>query len=47
MAGPKEDRILLELISAEGLQRQPRLVPLQLQTGDAALDEVCVSPYRV
>src|SRR5262245_34291554 len=25
----------LELISAEGLKRQPRMVPFQLQTGDA------------
>jgi len=48
VAGPKEDRIPLELISAEGLQRQPRLVPLQLQTGDAALDEVLrTATYRV
>lgn len=48
VAGPKEDRIPLELISPEGLQRQPRLVPLQLQTGDAALDEVLrAATYRV
>jgi YidC/Oxa1 family membrane protein insertase len=38
--GKKSDQFPLELISSEGLQRQPRLVPLQLQTGDAALDEV-------
>ena len=46
--GKKEDKIPLELISPEGLQRQPRLVPLQLHTGDAALDEVLRSAtYRV
>ena len=46
--GKKQDRIPLELISPEGLQRQPRLVPLQLQTGDAALDEVLrAATYRV
>ncbi len=40
VAGHKKDRIPLELISAEGLKRQPRMVPLQLQTGDTALDTV-------
>src|SRR5687767_6096263 len=46
--GTKQDKILLELISPEGLQRQPRLVPLQLHTGDAALDEVLrAATYRV
>src|ERR1044071_5747751 len=38
VAGKKSDRIPLQLISAEGVSRQPRNVPLQLQTGDAALD---------
>ena len=38
--GRKQEKHPLELISADGLQRQPRLVPLQLQTGDAALDEL-------
>jgi YidC/Oxa1 family membrane protein insertase len=48
VAGSREDRVPLELISPEGLQRQPRLVPLQLQTGDAALDEVLrTATYRV
>ena len=38
----------LELISPEGLKRQPRMVPLQLQTGDAALDSaLSSSTYRV
>jgi len=46
--GKKSDQFPLELISSEGLQRQPRLVPLQLQTGDAALDEVLrAATYRV
>jgi YidC/Oxa1 family membrane protein insertase len=48
VAGSREDGVPLELISPEGLQRQPRLVPLQLQTGDAALDEVLrTATYRV
>jgi YidC/Oxa1 family membrane protein insertase len=46
--GKKQDKYPLELISADGLQRQPRLVPLQLHTGDAALDEVLrAATYRV
>lgn len=48
VAGHKKDRIPLELISPEGLKRQPRMVPLQLQTGDSALDSVLSSStYRV
>jgi YidC/Oxa1 family membrane protein insertase len=48
VAGRKEDQIPLELISPEGLKRQPRLVPLQLHTGDASLDSVLTSAtYRV
>src|SRR5687768_3154525 len=48
VAGTKEDKKPLELISPEGLKRQPRLVPLQLHTGDAALDSVLTSAtYRV
>ena len=48
VAGKKSDRIPLELISQEGLNRQPRQVPLQLQTGDSALDGVLASStYRV
>ncbi|HEX6718940.1 MAG TPA: membrane protein insertase YidC [Pyrinomonadaceae bacterium] len=43
VAGRKQDRVPLELISPEGLKRQPRLVPLQLQTGDAALDSALAS----
>src|SRR5215510_14522326 len=38
----------LELISAEGLKRQPRQVPLQLVTGDANLDYLlATSTYRI
>ena len=48
VAGPKKAQIPLELISPEGLKRQPRVVPLQLQTGDAALDTVLSSAtYKV
>ena len=48
VAGNKKDRIPLELISPEGLKRQPRMVPLQLQTGDSALDGVLSSStYKV
>jgi YidC/Oxa1 family membrane protein insertase len=48
VARKKSDKVPLELISAEGVKRQPRQVPLQLQTGDAALDEVLASStYRV
>src|SRR6185295_13979723 len=48
VAGRKSDKKPLELISPEGLNRQPRQVPLQLQTGDSALDGVLASStYRV
>lgn len=48
VAGKKSEQIPLELISPEGLKRQPRMVPLQLQTGDATLDSVLAgSTYRV
>ena len=48
VAGHKKDKKPLELISPEGLKRQPRLVPLQVQTGDAALDTLLASStYRV
>ena len=44
----KEDKMPLELISPEGLKRQPRMVPLQLQTGDGALDSaLSSSTYKV
>ena len=48
VAGKKSDRIPLELISPEGLKRQPRQVPLQIQTGDASLDGILASAtYRL
>ena len=37
-ASTRHNRIPLELISPEGLKRQPREVPFQLRTGDIALD---------
>ena len=44
----KSQKKPLELISPEGLNRQPRLVPFQLQTGDAALDSaLSSSTYKV
>jgi YidC/Oxa1 family membrane protein insertase len=44
----KKEKKPLELISAEGLKHQPRMAPLQLQTGDAALDAALASStYRV
>ncbi|HET6979991.1 MAG TPA: membrane protein insertase YidC [Pyrinomonadaceae bacterium] len=48
VAKPKRDEVPLQLISDEGLSRQPRVVPFQLQTGDAALDAaLSSSTYRV
>ena len=48
VAGRKSDQIPLELISPEGLKRQPRIVPFQLQTGDAAFDgALSSSTYKV
>src|SRR5678815_5679973 len=48
VSGRKRDRVPLDLISPEGLQRQPRAVPFQLQTGDAALDAaLATSTYKV
>ena len=48
VGGRKEDRVPLQLISPEGLQRQPRVVPFQLQTGDGTLDHaLSSSTYKV
>lgn len=48
VAGRKSEKKPLELISPEGLNRQPREVPFQLQTGDSTLDSVLASStYRV
>jgi len=44
----RKQRKPLELISAEGLKHQPRMAPLQLQTGDAGLDAaLSSSTYKV
>ena len=48
VGGRKEDRVPLQLISPEGLTRQPRVVPFQLQTGDETLDHaLSSSTYKV
>jgi YidC/Oxa1 family membrane protein insertase len=43
VAGDQKARMPLELISPKGLERQPREAPLQLITGDAAIDALLVS----
>jgi YidC/Oxa1 family membrane protein insertase len=43
VAGDKKTHVPLELVSQEGLKRQPRVAPLQLATGDAAVDNVLAS----
>ncbi len=43
VGGTKQNPMPLELISAEGLKRQPRQAPLQLRTGDAAIDQLLMS----
>ena len=48
VGGRREEKKPLELISSEGLKRQPRMVPLQLQTGDDTLDAALrSSTYKV
>ena len=48
VAKPKSEEVPLQLISDEGLARQPRIVPFQLQTGDGALDAaLSSSTYKV
>ena len=48
VAGNKKTPVSLELISPEGLKRQPRQVPLQLQTGDGVLNDIlATSSYRL
>lgn len=42
VAGNKNSHIPLELVSQEGLKRQPREAPLQLSTGDASVDALLV-----
>src|SRR5882724_10917239 len=43
VAGDQKARIPLELVSPKGLERQPREAPLQLITGDSAIDAVLTS----
>jgi len=43
VAGDKNRQVPLELVSPEGLKREPREVPLQLLTGDAAVDRLLTS----
>ena len=43
VAGSKNSPIPLELVSPEGLKRQPRSVPLQVVTGDSNLDATLAS----
>jgi YidC/Oxa1 family membrane protein insertase len=43
VAGDQKARIPLELISPKGLERQPHEAPLQLITGDTAIDSVLTS----
>src|SRR5260370_42572117 len=43
VAGTKKNRVPLELISPEGLKRQPRQVPLQIVTDDTNLDSTLSS----
>ena len=43
VAGNRKEKIPLELVSQEGLKRQPREAPLQLATGDGAIDSLLAS----
>jgi YidC/Oxa1 family membrane protein insertase len=47
VAGNKEKHVPLELVSQEGLKRQPREVPLQLSLRDASVDAVLTSTNYV
>lgn len=48
IAGNKNNKIPLELVSPEGLKRQPRDVPLQVATGDSGLDAVlATTSYKI
>lgn len=47
-ASTRNQKVPLQLISDKGLERQPREVPLQLRTGDSALDvALSSSTYKV
>ena len=43
VASDKTQKVPLELISQEGLKRQPSIAPLQLLTGDAAVDSALLT----
>ena len=43
VGGAKKTHLPLELVSQEGLKRQPREAPLQLATGDGAVDSLLTS----
>jgi YidC/Oxa1 family membrane protein insertase len=47
VAGDKKTHIPLELVSQEGLKRQPREAPLQLAIGDTAVDGLLMSTNYV
>lgn len=47
VAGDKKNHVPLELVSQEGLKREPRAAPLQLATGDAAVDSLLTSTNYV
>jgi YidC/Oxa1 family membrane protein insertase len=48
VAGNRNNRVPLELISPEGLKRQPREAPLQIVTGDSSIDStLATTNYRV
>lgn len=48
VAGSKNQKLPLELVSQIGLQRVPREVPLQVMTGDSALDGILAgSTYKI
>jgi len=48
VAGNKNNKVPLELISPEGLKRQPREAPLQIITGDNSLDNLLATTnYQV
>jgi YidC/Oxa1 family membrane protein insertase len=40
VGGRKQSHVPLELVSQEGLKREPRVAPLQLATGDSAVDQI-------
>ena len=47
VAGDKKTHVPLELVSQEGLHREPREAPFQITTGDAAIDKLLNSTNYV